>query len=121
MKFVDVEAKVRTFLEGRITPKVYSKVPASRPASFVRAWRTGGAALNRVLDRPMITVQAWAADDEAAFTLAEQCRRALLDAADAMTLVRGVEEVTGPYFDPDPSTGVDRYTFTVQLQVRAAR
>jgi hypothetical protein len=38
-----------------------------------------------------------------------------------MPLVRAVEEVTGPYFDPDPGTGVDRYSMSVQLSVRAKR
>ena len=37
----------------------------------------------------------------------------------AMPLVRGVDETSGPYFDPDPDTNIDRYSFTHQLSVRA--
>jgi hypothetical protein len=121
MRFVDIEAVVVTFLDARVTPPVVTKVPASRPALFVRAWRTGGASANRVLDQPTITVQSWAASSVAASALAEECRRYLFDDYTAMPLVRGVSEITGPYFDPDPVTGVDRYSFTVQLSVRAAR
>ena len=121
MKFPDAEAMVIAFLGPRIAPvKVHTKVPATRPASFVRAWRTGGPAVNRVLDQPLITVQAWAPDTETASELARVCREALLNESTAMPLVRGVEEVTGPYYDPD-TTGADRYTFTVQMSVRAAR
>ncbi len=121
MKFPDSEATVGTFLRARVSVPVVSKVPATRPTKFVRVWRTGGAALNRVLDRPIITVQAWAPDDGQASELANACRQLLFNDYTVMPLVRGVEEVTGLYFDPDPATGVDRYTFSVQLQARAAR
>lgn len=122
MRFPDVEAMVREFLAMKVAPvKVHTKVPATRPAMFVRVWRTGGAASNRVLDQPLVTVQAWAPDSVAASELAGDCREAILNDYTLMPLVRGVEEVTGPYFDPDPSTGIDRYSLTFQLSVRAAR
>lgn len=122
MRFPDVEAMVRGFLALRRAPvKVVTKVPADRPVTFVRSWRTGGASLNRVLDQPIITVQGWGPDSVSASRLAEDCREDLLHDWSLMPLVRGVEEVTGLYFDPDPQTGIDRYTFSVQLQVRAKR
>lgn len=125
MNFPDVEVLVIGFLESRITPvPVKGKVPNPRPVKFVRVWRTGGAAQNRVLERVTLTVQAWAegeAGDADAFTLARQAREHLLNDYTAMPLVRGVEEITGPYFDPDPDTGVDRYSFSMKLSVRAAR
>lgn len=122
MNFVDVESLARGFLIPVVSPvSVHTKVPATRPATFVRVWRTGGAAANRVLDRPIITVQVWGPDSVSAATLAGVCREALLSEGPSLPLVRGVEEVSGLYFDPDPSTGVDRYTFSVQLSVRAQR
>lgn len=122
LSFPDVEAMVRQFLEMKVAPvKVHTKVPSTRSATFVRAWRTGGAATNRVLDQPLVTVQAWAPDSVAASKLAGDCREAILNEYTQMPLVRRVEEVTGPYFDPDPSTGIDRYSLTFQLSVRAAR
>lgn len=121
MRFPDVEVMVRQFLLARLSVPVATKVPSSRPASFVRVWRSGGAAINRVLDQPVMTVQAWASDDGEAAELARVCREALLSDYTSMPLVRGVEEVGGPYFDPDPDTGIDRYTFNMSLQVRARR
>lgn len=122
MRFPDVEAMVRGFLSMKVAPvKVHTKVPAARPETFVRAWRTGGAATNRVLEQPLVTVQAWAPNTVAASELARQCREAILNDYTLMPLVRGVEEVTGPYYDPDLSTGIDRYSLTIQLSVRAAR
>lgn len=121
MTFVDVEALVIAFLNARVTPPVSGKVPNPRPATFVRAWRTGGAAVNRVLERPTFTVQGWAGDDAVAAALTRECREYLLTEYTAMPLVRGVEEITGPYFDPDPDTGIDRYSCSIQLSVRAAR
>ena len=122
MRFPDAEALAITFLTSKVgVVPVASKVPATRPAKFVRVWRTGGASMNRILDRPILTVQAWAADTATASALAQDCREAFFDDYTQMPLVRGVEEVSGVYFDPDPSTGTDRYTFSVQLQVRAHR
>lgn len=119
MRFPDSEVLAVGLLKATVAPvRVLTKVPATRPAEFVRVWRTGGAAANRVLDQPMITVQAWGPNADA---LARKCREAFLSNSSLMPLVRGVEEVTGPYQDPDPATNSDRVTFTVQLQVRAAR
>lgn len=98
-----------------------TKVPARRPARFTRAWRTGGAAASRVLDQPIITVTCTAADSVTASADAKRARHAFLNDYTAMPLVRGVEEVTGLYYDPDPDTNEDRYTFAVRLRVRAAR
>lgn len=119
MRFPDAETLAVGHLKPVVAPvKVMTKVPATRPAEFVRVWRTGGAAANRVLDQPMLTVQAWGPNAD---ELARKCREAFLSDSARITLVRGVEEVTGPYQDPDPATNTDRVTFTVQLQVRAAR
>ena len=118
--FADAEALVVQFLEGLLGDvPVATKVPNPRPATFVRAWRTGGAAVNRVLDRPLITVQAWGPDSVTASKLAGRCRDMMLSASGRIPLVRLAGEPTGLYFDPDPDTGCDRYTFTHQLSVRA--
>ena len=123
MNLPDVETMVHDFLKPLVAPtKVVTKVPANRPASFVRIFRTGGAASNRVLDRALITVQAWhSTGAKDAFDLATVCRNAFFNNYTSMPLVRGVEEVGGLRFDPDPDTNVDRYTFSVQLMVRASR
>lgn len=122
MSFRDVETMVRTFLLPEVTPvAVGSTVPANRPAKFVRAWVTGGSAINRVLERVQITITCYAPDGVTAADLATKCRDAFHNRYTTMPLVRGVEEVSRPYFDPDPGTGLPRYTFTILLMVRAAR
>lgn len=117
----DVEAMVVFFLTTKLGVKVGTRVPNPRPDTFVRAWRSGGAAVNRVLDEAQITVSVWGPSTTAASELAQRVRHALLSDNEGMTLVRGVEETGGLYFDPDPSTGTARYTFTVSLLVRANR
>ncbi len=117
----DVEKLVGGFLRGKIGVHVGTKVPNPRPARFVRAWRSGGAAQNRVLDLPHVTVTTWGTSTVDASNLATEARRALLNDHVELGPVRGVTEVGGLYYDPDPDTGIDRYTFTVQLRVRACR
>lgn len=121
VKFRDVEAMVGAFLRARLTPPVSTKVPNPRPKRFVRAWRTGGAASNRALEVAQVTITCTAGDSVTASQDALDARHVLHHEYTAMPLVRGVEDVSGPYFDPDPDTGEDRYTLTVRLRVRAAR
>ena len=122
MRFPDVDAMVRTFLMGRVAPmKVYVTVPATRPAEFIVARRNGGAASNRVLDVPTVTVDVWAGSSVRAAELAETARGAFLHHDTDMPLVRGVEEVTGPYSVPDDASESARYRFSMRLRVRAHR
>jgi hypothetical protein len=119
MRFPDSEYLAVGLVEAVVSPvRVATRVPTNRPDEFVRVWRTGGAAANRVLDQPLLTVQCWGPNAD---NLARLCREAFLHNYSVLPLVRGVVEVTGPYQDPDPGSGVERVTFTMQLQVRAAR
>lgn len=124
MKFPDVEAMTVSELvafAATHNAEVSGKWPNPLPTRHVRAWRTGGVADNRVLDRPIITVTAKAESTVAAAELLGDCRHHVLNNFGLLPLVRRVEEVTGPYYDPDPETRDDRYTFSFQLSVRAAR
>jgi hypothetical protein len=122
MRLPDVEALAISFLKTVVAPvKVATKVPDPRPTEFVRAYRTGGSALNRVLEEAQITVDSEAATAPAAFELASKCREAFLNDYSRMPLVRGANEVGGLYFSPDPDTNIPRYRFTVGLMVRAGR
>ncbi len=117
----DAEAIAVDFLNARRPDSPAStKVPNPRPARFTRAWRTGGATENRVLDRPIITVTCEAADSVTASADATAARNEFLNSSGRMSLVRGVE-VMNLYYDPDPDTNADRYTFAVRMRVRAAR
>lgn len=118
--FPDAEAMVIAFLRSRVTPPVSTKVPNPRPKRFVQVRRTGGSALNRIVDQPQITVTCTAATSVAASEDARAARFAFLNESSGMPLVRRVEDVSGVYFDPDPDTNEDRYSFTVRLTIRAA-
>lgn len=117
--FPDVELLAQTFLNGLLTPPVVVFVPNPRPALFVRVFRTGGTAVNRVLERAQISYEAWGGDTVSASNLARDVRHAFLNDYTDMPLVRGVNEITGTYFDPDPDTNLPRYSGTVELMVRA--
>ena len=120
MRLPDVEAMIIPFIKSQIgSVKVGTKVPNPRPDTYVRAWVNGGAAVNRVLERVQVTVHVWAPTQPGASTLAQDIRHAFLNDTASLPLVRGVEEVTRPYFNPDE--GVDRYTATYALMVRARR
>lgn len=126
MRFPDSEAMVLAFLGMQVAPvPVHTKLPTPPTGTFVRVWRSGGATVNRILDQPLITVQAWAPDPATASQLAHTCREAMLRHHAILPLVRGVTETEGLRYDPDTegeaATGADRYTFTLQLQVRATR
>lgn len=121
MRFPDVDAMVLAFLEDRVTQPIHTTVPEDRPATFVRAWRNGGAAINRVLETATVTVDAWAPDSVEAHDLASDLRHLFLNEYNAMPLVRRVDEISGPYSIPDPESGSPRYRFSVSLTVRAHR
>lgn len=121
MRFADVEAAVIPFIKARAGgAPVSTKVPATRPATFIRAWANGGAAINRVLEDVQVTVDVWAPSQPAASALAATMRTAFLnDLQAAFPLVRGVSEVTRPYSHPDETS--ERYRATYSLRVRATR
>lgn len=120
--FIDIEEHARALLESVLDGvPVATLVPKDRPERFVRVWRNGGTAMNRAVDRPLITVEAWAPTSPAASSLARACRHALLDASRAMPIVRRVVEISGPYSSPDPESRTPRYRFSVQLTVRRPR
>src|SRR5690606_10522532 len=119
MRFADVEAFIIPFIKAVVgSVPVGTKVPNPRPATFVRAFVNGGAAVNRVLERVQITVDCWAPNQPAASALAGQIRSAFFNSP-VHNLVRGVEEVSRPMSTPDEAS--DRYRFTIALMVRATR
>jgi hypothetical protein len=128
--FQDAEALVVGYYSGLIAERVGTRVPnntqtwptTGRPRLFVRAWRTGGAAVSRALDAPIITTQVWgteAGDADDASDLASRLRDFMYGANGKLGPVRRVEEVSGLYWDPDPDSGAPRYTFSSRLYVRA--
>lgn len=122
MSFPDIENALRLFLQPHLGDvPVKTRVPSPRPTTFIRVWRSGGGAMNRVLDEPLITVESWGENDTVASKNAGVAREAILDHVSEIELVRGYDFRVGPYYDPDPVSGSARYTFTVELRVRRAR
>lgn len=68
-----------------------------------------------------MTITCAAGDSVTASADATRARHVLLNEHTAMPLVRGIESISGPYYDPDPDTNGDRYTVTVRMRVRATR
>jgi hypothetical protein len=121
MRFPDVEALLIDYVESRLDVPVVQMVPHPRPEKFVRLWRNGGPARNRIVDRPLITVEGWAADDREAARITENARGLLFACGGFIPTVRNVTEIAGPYFIPDPDSGIPRFRFTHQITVRAKR
>jgi hypothetical protein len=118
--FPDAEAAVVRYLRPLLvshTAEVHVRVPTTRPSKFVTVRRAGGTA-DKVFDRPLIDVFAWAPTDEEAKDLA-QLVRALLGQMRGSpgSGVRSVADYAGLSPAPDPSAQA-RWTFSVQLTTR---
>ncbi|MFZ4841177.1 hypothetical protein [Mycetocola saprophilus] len=121
IEFPEVEAMLATFLTGRVEGQVEGFVPATIPDRFTRVVRIGGVADNRALETARVSWTAWGTSKADAAVAAQRVRSVLLNDFMEMSLVRGLTEISGPYFDPDPDTGRARYSGTVELRVRARR
>lgn len=117
--FPDAEAVMVEHLPARVGVPVTTKVPASRPDSFLRVQRTGGSRRDRVTDRPMLTFEAWAPTETAAQDLAALAHGHLYLLADEQVgPVRACRDVGGPVSSPDPESDTPRYVFTVLVDMR---
>ena len=122
MRPVDVEGGVVTYLAGKLSVPVSTRVPAPRPESFVRVWLIGGTRANLAMATNLLQVECWAGSETAAQSLAADTWEAL-DAADGDFLAPGVWLADGqgglasPVNNSDPETGSPRYTFTANLTV----
>ncbi len=121
MKLPEVTNLVATYLRTATGEQAQGRAPATVPPRFIHVMRTGGVLVNRIVDRAQVTLTCWAADVAAAERLAADVALAMTSASGSVDLVRGVGEISGPYFDPDPVTGRPRYSMTVPVTVRATR
>lgn len=103
--------------------KAYTKVPKTRPVSFVRVLRTGGTR-TQFIDTPTLTLESWANDAITASNLAQMVR-GLMFAIDRVTYSGHLyqfydpQEFSGPANLPDPDSAQERYTETFSVGVRA--
>jgi hypothetical protein len=123
--FPDAELVMCDWLRSALLARGYNvpvatAVPATRPPSFVRLMRTGGARHTLVSDAAQITVECFAVKESAAANLAAICR-ALIHSTPGQVpavMVYRVEELGGPQNLPDPSTTQYRYTQTFEVHLR---
>lgn len=99
---------------------VFSRVPESRPAEFVRVERIGGQRRTLITDRPRVDIHCWSDSEEGAEALMNKVRAYTLAMAGrrGITTVYDVAEVGGPMWLPDDTSGQPRYAFAVEFSTR---
>lgn len=99
---------------------VQSRVPESRPDEFITVRRIGGQRRSLILDRPRVDIHCWAASEEDAEALTARVRAHTLAMAGrrGTTTVYDVQEVGGPQWLPDDTSGQPRYAFAVEFSTR---
>lgn len=124
----DVVALVIGHLNDTLPARGYTadalpRIPTERPAQFVLVRRVGGVRRSIVSDAATLTIEAWAANDETAHDIAQQCRALIRDMRGTVVdgvPVYSVQEVAGPALLPDPESDAPRYTQTVEVHARGA-
>jgi hypothetical protein len=129
--FADAEQVVLGWLraelpgEGFAVP-VLPRVPDAdqgRPDSFVTVRRVGGTRRSVVTDGPFLAVDAWGVSPEVAHDLAQKARMLIHDltgrSVESVPVYR-VDELAGPFQNPDPESSQPRYSATYQVSVRGS-
>lgn len=127
-KFSDVEDDLRQYLNASplVVPTSFVKRPPTLPDVFIFLQRTGGVR-RLVTDHPRMSLECYARskgspDEGMAIELANVLRevmQALHGGKLAGRQVYDVEELSGPYSDPDPLTpNHARFTALYQMSVR---
>ena len=117
--YPDAKKTLVTYLQGRTDAPVMTRVPQSRPASFVRVLLAGGAGrVGPVLEDVSFTVESWDNDEAAAARRAQEVRD-LIRRAYVMDghPVYGYSEYGPPVDLPDESNQW-RYTWTFSIRMR---
>lgn len=118
--YPDVTLVVVNYLRDALgTVGVYTRVPESRPGSFVLVARRGGVA-DGPIDRARLVLECWAPDEGEAAALAGAVRdhmRRMRGAFDGYRVARTSE--AGLAFLPDELTDTPRYLLTIELSAVA--
>lgn len=96
------------------------EVPAARPLTFTRIFRTGGPKANLVVDGAQLTIESWAPDVDTAMTnaMAVRARLNALPEQIVSPAICRVDEFSGPQELPDPLSESRRVTWTAAVLVR---
>lgn len=108
-----------THLADALGVPVVGQTPSPRPERWVLVERVGGVTGGRNTDYPMIAIDVWAGTKEAASELAHHAWRLLT--RDLPPTIGGVRvlrrvPVSGPSYQPSPSSGGYRYRATAQIK-----
>lgn len=116
-EYRDAEALVAAFFRPRLEEidadaRTVTAVPNPRPPVLLVVRRTGGTAANRRLDQPIMTMTLWHQSRTEAAGVAGELRSIFYS-----SWGRRMEEVSGLYYDPDPASEADRYSWSTQLWI----
>lgn len=116
----DPQAAVITYLNAELAEPVYSRVPQTRPAKFVKAMSTGGGnRTDMVLDRVTFVLESWASTEADAAELAWRADGYILAAGRRSDAFHHVTRFSAPGNLPDPESEQFRFTATYQAIIRA--
>lgn len=98
---------------------VGTRIPATRPASFVRVLRVGGDRLNLAQTRPRMVFECWGSTDSQAWSLARSAWALVNGSVELDDIGLGVEVMEADLDEivnfPDVATGSPRYQFSADL------
>lgn len=126
--FPDPEGVVCAYLTAQNVSGTYAgvkastKVPAVRPARFLRVFSVGGFEPNMVTAVTRFAVEGWGTTEAVAQGLCARAVAQIVSAARAgvmgSTTVTSVNVVSRPQNLPDPESNQARYTATVEVAMR---
>lgn len=120
-KPVRVEQGLVAYLKPLLPVSVSTRVPPSRPESFVRLSRVGGEVLSIGQSRVQVLIECWGATETIAWGLTETAWAAVLASSNPDQVAPGVEVmdvgVTEPVNFPDSASQSPRYQFIANLTV----
>lgn len=94
---------------------VVSKVPTTRPNTFVRVDMSAPNRNNLIQYRTLMIIQVYSTDLGTAIDLFDQIQEQLEDMALGDPFVSGWVESTGPHEFPDPDISMHRWQLTGEL------
>jgi hypothetical protein len=102
--------------------RVVTKTPATIAGTVIRVHRISGAARNIRVDRPIVDVDVFAADDATASSTARNAQSVLLSLAGTTVLngvIQRVSVVNGPRWLPEDNPNLTRYGATYEVMIHA--
>ncbi len=110
---MDIESKLITWLNSKLSADVYADVPSLRPASFLTVERVGGGTDSVVISRPRVAIQCWSTSRAEAAALAYLVESTLPELAGETDISK--VEINSLYNFPDETGNTARYQIVVNI------